>query len=256
MLAYTEAVSQFQIFTSAEIASLRRAGKILAECLRHIASNVVPGIKTIELDRLAEKFIRSHDGARPAFKGYRNYPSTLCTSVNEECVHGLPGERVLKAGDIVALDSGVIVDHLYTDACITVGVGTIEPAVQNFLKVTEETLKQACVRIAPGVCVGDLSSLIQKNVEVHGYHCVQALTGHGLGKTLHQFPDIPNVGQKGTGPVLPAWTLIAIEPITSMGEGQIREADDGWTILTRDGSLSAHFEHTVLTTENGHEIIA
>lgn len=249
-------MSQFQIFTPAEIASLRKAGKILAECLRHVGSKVTPGITTMELDRIAEDFILSHDGARPAFNGYRNYPFTLCTSVNDECVHGLPSERVLKEGDIIALDGGVIVDDLYTDACISVGVGRIDPTIQKFLKVTEETLEQACAMIAPGAHIGDLSSLIQNNIEAHGYSCVQALTGHGLGKTLHQFPDIPNVGQKGTGPVLPAWTLVAIEPITSMGEGQIREADDGWTISTRDGSLSAHFEHTVLTTENGHEIIA
>jgi len=249
-------VSQFQIFSQAEIESLRKAGKILAACLKHCAAAVKPGMTTKELDKIAEEFIVSHNGARPAFKGYRNYRYTLCTSVNDECVHGLPSIRALKDGDIIAIDSGVIVDDLYTDACVSVGVGKIDAKTQQFLDVTKQTLEMACDLVAPGVHIGDLSACIQKNVEMHGYSCVRSLTGHGLGKTLHQFPDIPNTGEKGTGPVLPVGTLIAIEPITAMGKGGIRDGNDGWTILTADGSFSAHFEHTVLVTSEGREIIA
>ncbi|MDO8648620.1 MAG: type I methionyl aminopeptidase [Candidatus Peregrinibacteria bacterium] len=249
-------MSSFQIFTSAELASLRQAGKILAACLEEVASRVTPGITTGELDQIAEDFIRSHDGASPAFKGYQNYPSTLCTSVNEQCVHGLPGPRVLDEGDIVSLDCGVLVDGLYTDACITVGVGVITTEHQLFLDVTADALAKACAIVKPGTRIGDISSVIQKTVEAAGYKPVRGLTGHGLGYTLHQFPDVPNAGKAGTGPALPVGTIIAIEPITSMGGPDIADAEDGWTIQTKDGSLSAHFEHTVLVTENGQEILA
>ena len=163
---------------------------------------------------------------------------------------------MLNEGDIVSLDCGVIYEDLYTDACITVPVGKISVEFQKFLTVTEEALNKACAIVRKGTHVGDISALIQKTVEGGGYSCVSALTGHGLGSTLHQFPDIPNVGEAGTGPVLPAHTLIAIEPITAMGEGRIKEENDGWTIATADGSLSVHFEHTVLVTEEGCEIIA
>lgn len=211
---------------------------------------------TKALDRIAEEFIRSHDGATPAFKGYNNYPATLCTSVNEECVHGVPGPRKLVERDIVSLDCGVIFGKLYTDACITVAVEPVPSDVQEFLRVTEEALKRACVIVKRGTRIGDISSTIQDHVEGHGYSCVNGLTGHGLGTTLHQFPDIPNTGDAGTGPVLPVDTIIAIEPITSMGKPHIREEADGWTIVTKDGSRSAHFEHTILVKAQGYEILA
>ena len=249
-------MSGFQIFTPAEIDSVRRAGKVLSACLRHCAGAVRPGMTTGELDAIAEAFILSHDGATPAFKGYRNYPATLCTSVNDECVHGLPGNRVLRDGDIIGIDCGVLVDGLYTDACVTAGVGTVAPETQKFLDVSKAALDKAVSIVRPNLFVGDISAVIQEHVEGNGYTCVNGLTGHGLGKTLHQFPDIPNRGEKGSGPRLPAWTVIAIEPITSMGRPEIKDASDGWTIATKDGSLSAHFEHTVLVTVNGHEILA
>ncbi len=249
-------MSTFQLFSPAQIESLRRAGKILRECLDMTAAAVRPGITTGELDRLAEEFILSHKGAKPGFKGYHGYPATLCTSVNDECVHGIPGSRVLKDGDIIALDGGVIVDGLNTDACISVGVGPISDELKKFLSVSNEALEIACALVRPGTRIGDISHAIQKHVERHGYSCVRGLTGHGLGTDLHQFPDIPNTGKAGTGPVLPPHTLIAIEPITSMGADGIRDSDDGWTILTKDGSRSAHFEHTVLLTEEGSEILA
>ncbi len=249
-------MSQFQIFTQNEVAILRRAGKILADCLQLTAKKVKPGVTTAALDTFAEAFIRSHESATPAFKGYRSYPATLCTSVNEECVHGLPGPRVLKEGDSISLDCGVLISGLYTDACITVGVGKIAPEVARFLRTTEETLEAACAIVKPGTRVGDVSRLIQERIEGAGYACVNGLTGHGLGKTLHQFPDIPNVGKHGTGPTFPAWTMVAIEPITTMGDPRITDRDDGWTIAMADGSHAAHFEHTILLTDGGHEILA
>lgn len=231
-------------------------GKVLRECLIETAGHVKPGITTGELDAVAEEFIRSHKGATPAFKGYHNFPATICASVNDQCVHGIPGSRVLNDGDIIAIDCGVVYGKLYTDACVSVAVGSVSQDVQDFLTASEAALEAACRIVAAGVSVGDISSTIQKYVEGHGYSCVNGLTGHGLGTDLHQFPDIPNVGKAGTGPKLPTNTIIAIEPITSMGKPNIREEGDGWTIATDDGSLSAHFEHTVLVTKDGCEILA
>ena len=246
----------FQIFTKAEIELLRIGGRILRECLQHTALKVRPGITTAELDTIAEEFIFSHNGARPAFKGYHGFPATLCTSVNEQCVHGIPGKRSLQEGDIVKLDGGVIYGDLYTDSCISVPVGAVSEDVLQFLRVSEQALEDACAIIKPGTRVGDISATVQSLLEKHGYTPVNGLTGHGLGRTLHQFPDVPNSGEAGKGPKLPTYTMIAIEPITSMGKPSIVESDDGWTISTADGSLSAHFEHSVLVTPDGHEIIA
>ncbi len=249
-------MSPFQLFTADEIASLRKGGKILRDCLQETAKHVRPGITTRELDAIAEEFVLSHAGARPAFKGYRGFPATLCTSINEEAVHAIPSDRVLEDGDIVSLDGGVIFDDLYTDACLTVPVGTISSETQAFLAATEEALRLVVKMLHAGVRVGDISHTVQSFIEGKGYKCLRALTGHGLGKTLHQFPDVPNVGKAGTGAIIPAGTILAIEPITSMGSDEIREADDGWTLSTRDGALAAHFEHTLLINEAGCEILA
>lgn len=249
-------MGKFQIFTAKEQDSLRRAGKILAECLEYTGSLVTPGITTKELDRAAEEFIRKHEGASPAFQGYHGYPATLCTSVNEECVHGLPGGRVLEEGDVIAVDCGVMIDNLYTDACRTFAVGKISTEAQHLLDVTEMALKKAVNVTKAGERVGTISAAVQEYVEGEGLTIVSALTGHGLGKTLHQFPDVPNYGEKNTGPVLPVGTMIAVEPIVCVGKDGIRETGDHWTINTKDGSLSAHFEHTLLITEGGCEIIA
>lgn len=244
-----------QVFTSAQQASFRTAGTILGAVLRHVSAAAVPGVSTLSLDHLAEEFIREH-GGKPAFKGYSGYNHTLCTSVNDECVHGIPSNRKLKEGDIVSLDCGVIVDGLYTDACVTVGIGSISDTDRHLLTVTKEALEAALHVMKGGVKVGDISATIQEFVERGGCHCIPVLTGHGLGTTLHQFPDIPNVGRKGTGAVLPAGTVIAVEPIVSLGTTQVVEAGDGWTIKTKDGSSCAHFEHTILLTEDGCEVIA
>lgn len=246
----------FQIFSAEEIQHLRRGGQILRDCLKEAALQVRPGITTLELDTFAEAFIRKHPGARPAFKGFHGFPGTLCTSVNEQCVHGLPGPRVLNEGDIIALDCGVIYGELYTDACVTVPVGNIDPKVKKFLDASSESLEQVVKILKPGIRIGDISASIEKYLHSRGYTAMRGLTGHGLGTTLHQFPDIPNQGKAGTGPVLPEGTIIAIEPITSMGTDQIQDVGDGWTIATADGSLSAHFEHTILITANGYEVLA
>ncbi len=249
-------MSAFQVLTQAQIAHMREAGAILRACLEHVSTAVRPGMTTAEVDHLAEAFIVSHTGATPAFKGYHGFPATLCTSVNDQCVHAIPGRRVLEDGDIVSLDCGVIVGGMYTDACVTVPVGTVKPEVKLFLERSKQALEEAVAFIKPGTRVGDISAAIQAAVERHGYSCVNGLTGHGLGTTLHQFPDIPNTGRKGTGPALPKHVVIAVEPITAMGRSEIRDGDDGWTISTADGSVSAHFEHTILVTPDGHEILA
>jgi methionyl aminopeptidase len=235
---------------------MRKAGDILHRCLEHVATLVKPGITTAELNEHAEEFISSHEDAVPAFKGYHGYPSALCTSVNEECVHGLPGARILEEGDIISIDCGVIMNELYTDACITVPVGSISPKAKKLMDITKKALTSAIKILKEGVHVGDISSMVEKTVRKEGFAPIRILTGHGLGHSLHQAPDIPNWGKKGTGPTIPANTVIAIEPIISAGSDDITESKDGWTLVTADGALAAHFEHTILITEKGSEILA
>lgn len=245
----------FQIFTDAEIESFRKGGKILRGCLDMLTPLAVEGVTTKHLDTLAEEYIRDH-GGEPAFMGFNGYPATLCISVNEECVHGIPGKRVLKDGDIVSLDGGVRFDELITDACVTVGVGDISDDAQHLLDTTKGALDHAVGILRAGIRVGDLSSAIQKYVEKNKCTVLRPLTGHGLGKGLHQYPDIPNHGRAGTGPVFPARTVIAVEPIVALGGTDVREQPDRWTLITNDGSLAAHFEHTLLLLDDGCEVIA
>lgn len=249
--------NQFQIFTETEIKSIRKGGKILRDCLDYVRGLVRPGITTLSLDRAAEEFIRKRGGV-PAFKGYYGFPATLCTSVNDEVVHGIPSAgRILNEGDIISIDCGVQFDGLFTDACLSVGVGSVSPKIRKFLNdlsvVLEEIVQD---RVRAGVRVGDISFGIERRIKKHGYSPVPTLTGHGLGSKLHQFPDVPNVGQKDTGPVLPVGTMIAIEPIATMGRPEVYTATDKWTVLTSDCSLAGHFEHSVLITDQGAEIIA
>ncbi|MFH1670471.1 MAG: type I methionyl aminopeptidase [Patescibacteria group bacterium] len=248
-------MSQFQIFSDQEIESLRKGGKILRACLNLVESMVAVGMTTKELDDAAEKFILS-EGGKPGFKGYRHFPNTLCTSINEECVHGIPSGRALKEGDIISVDCGVIFDGLYTDACFTASVGKISEEAAKLLKVTLQCLKNVVALVKKGVKVGDISATVQQTAEAAGFHPVRSLTGHGLGKTLHQFPDIHNVGEAGTGAILPANTLIAVEPIISTGSDMVVTGEDGWTLSTKDSALCAHFEHTLLVREEGCEVIA
>ena len=245
---------RFQQFSPQEIAQLRKGGRILHDALAHVAAMVQPGVATRVLDAMAEAFIRDH-GAEPGFKGYRGYPATLCTSVNDVCVHGIPGEEILREGDIVGLDCGVKFGGLYTDACVTVPVGRIAPEAARLLSATEEALEEGLRRVRAGAHTGDVSSAIHGVLLREGFDAIRALTGHGLGTDLHQFPDMPNFGEPGTGPIFPALTIVAIEPISTAGSTDIRQDEDGWTLRTMDGSLSAHFEHTVLVTERGCEIL-
>jgi len=246
----------FQIFTSDQIASFRRGGEILRGCLDCVAGMAASGVSTRELDRRAEEYIRSHAGAVPGFKGYHGFPATLCTSVNEETVHGIPGDRRLREGDIISLDCGVLYDGLYTDACVTVAVGAVSPLARGLLVVTEKALRNALGVLRAGARVGDVSAAVERTVRAEGFAPVRALTGHGLGTDLHQFPDIPNFGKAGTGAAFPAHTVVAIEPIISAGSDAIEETGDGWTIRVKDRALTAHFEHTVLVTAEGCEILA
>lgn len=243
------------VFTADEIASFRTGGTILRDCLAMVRSHAVAGISTLELDRLCETYIRDHGGV-PAFKGYEGFPSSLCTSINEECVHGMPGSRVLKDGDIINLDSGVIYDGLYTDAGLMAMVGNVSKDAQRVVEATEEALRRAIALVKGGVRVGDVSATIESTAREYGCNPVQGLVGHGLGRTLHCYPDIPNQGRAGAGPALPAGTVVAIEPIFTLGSGSMQFHADGWTIVSREGALCAQTEHSVLVTEHGSEVIA
>ncbi|MDO8469121.1 MAG: type I methionyl aminopeptidase [Candidatus Peribacter sp.] len=245
---------RFQIFNEKEIASLRKGGRILHDCLRHVSALVEPGVTTGFLDSMAEAFIRDHGGI-PGFKGYQGFPATLCTSVNDVCVHGIPGAQELKPGDMISIDCGVVLDGLNTDACVTVPVGVISPLAQRLMDTSRDALDQAITIVKAGIHVGDISSTVEKLARARGFAPIRALTGHGLGTTLHQYPDIPNVGTAKTGPVLPSMTLIAIEPIISAGSDAIVEGDDGWAIYAKDHALIAHFEHTLLVLQGGNEVL-
>jgi methionyl aminopeptidase len=244
-----------QLFNPQEIEALRHGGKILHNCLRETAKLVKPGVTTKALDEFAESFIKDHDGAWPGFKGYHGFPGTLCTSVNKQAVHAIPNKTVLQEGDIVGIDCGVKYQGLVTDSAITVPVGKIPKELQNLLAVTQDALDLAVAEIKAGVAVGTIGAIIEATVKHGKYNVLKELTGHGLGDDLLQFPTIFNYGKTGKGTKLPANTIVAIEPITTLGKNGIITDDDGWSVNTIDGSPSAHFEYTVLVLENGCEIL-
>jgi len=250
-------MASIPIKTSAQIEAMRLGGRVLRETLQTVAAAVRPGISTGELDQIAEQAILKHPGCTPGFKGYHGFPGSLCVSVNDEVVHGIPSrERILEDGDIVGLDGGVLYQGLYTDACLTVLVGEVKPEIRHFVKTTKEALNRAVKQVRSGGRIGDISAIIQKTLEDQGYSPVVTCTGHGVGVDLHEAPEILNAGQKGTGPVMKPGMTLAIEPISAIGKGDVFTRKDGWTIVTQDHSLSAHFEHTVLVNENGAEILA
>jgi methionyl aminopeptidase len=250
-------MGKITIKTLEEIEAMRYAGKILTATLDKLADSVKIGISTKELDDIAETFIRSHPGCTPGFKGYHGFPGSLCTSINEEVVHGIPSPvRILREGDIIGLDCGVFYKGLHTDACRTVIVGKVPHEIKQFVKVTKEALQKAVKQVRPGGHIGDISKVIQDTLERFDYDPVIECTGHGVGRDLHEAPEILNVGDRGTGPVMKPGMVLAIEPISAMESGEIKNSKDGWTLLTADGSLSAHFEYTVLVTEEGYEILA
>lgn len=245
------------IKTQEEIEFMRHAGRILTETLNMLEKEVRAGISTLELDEKAEAFIRSHEGATPGFKGYHGFTGSICVSINEEVVHGIPHkDRILEEGDIIGVDCGVYYKGFHTDACRTFFVGEVAPEVRHFVKTTKKALDNAVKVVKPGVRVGDISARIQKSLEDFDYAPVVDCTGHGVGRELHEPPEVLNAGVKGTGPELKAGMVLAIEPISTMGKGAVYTAEDGWTVLPEDGSFSAHFERTVLVTDSGHEVLA
>ena len=240
--------------TPDEIAVMAKASRVVAEALAVLKDAVKPGVTTDELDRLAESEIRAR-GAIPAFKGYRNYPKTLCASVNEQVVHGIPSKRVLKEGDIVGLDLGAIVGGFYGDSAVTVGVGRIDEKTAALVRVTEESLSLAIEQAQVGNRLSDISHAVQRHVEAAGYSVVTEFVGHGIGRQLHEEPQVPNYGKPGQGPRLQAGMVLAIEPMVNMGGTAVRVLDDRWTAVTVDGSLSAHFEHTIAIQPSGPAIV-
>ena len=232
---------------------MREAGKIVALILETLVGAIREGTETRELDAICVKELKKYR-AKASFKGYRGYPAHLCVSVNDEIVHGIPGNRVLEEGDIVSLDFGVIYNGLQGDSAVTVGVGKISPESKKLLEVTRESLQAGIDAARHNARLGDISFAVQKYVEYRGFSVVREYTGHGIGYEMHEDPQIPNFGEPGQGPVIRKGMTLAIEPMVNIGGWQTRVGDDGWTVYTADGSLSAHFEHTIVITEGEAEI--
>jgi len=247
------------IKTKKEIDYIRESCRIVAETLKLVANNVQPGVTTIELDRIAEEYIFSNN-AKAAFKGYSqagsyDYPASICVSIDDEVVHGIPGERVLKEGEIVSIDVGVLKNGYFGDAALSVAVGKISSDKEKLLEVTEKSLYEGIKEAKVNNRVHDISFAVQNYVEANGFSVVKDLCGHGVGKYLHEEPAVPNYGVRGTGPKLKKGMTIAIEPMVNTGTYKVKTAKDGWTVLTQDGLPSAHFEHTILVSNGSPEIL-
>ncbi len=234
---------------------MEKANRYVAEILAEIKERIRPGMETRELDVIAEEGCRRRQ-VKPAFKGYRNFPACICVSVNEEVVHGIPGHRRLKEGDLVSLDFGVQCDGFFGDAAITVAVGEVSSQARRLMRATEESLYAAINQVKAGERLSNLSHATQKVVEDYGFAVIRQFVGHGIGRSLHEDPQLPNFGPPGRGPIMQVGLTLAIEPMTSAGSWQVRILKDGWTAVTKDGSLSAHFEHTVALTEKGVLILS
>lgn len=241
--------------TAEELDLMRQSGAILAECLAEVLSQVEPGISTNDLDRFFMKAINKIDGVEPLFLGYHNYPKAICTSVNDEVVHGIPTDRILQDGDIIGIDCGVKYQGYCADMARTVVVGEVLPETQKLLSITEEAKAIGIKQMQPGNTIGDVGSAIQEFVESKGYSVVRVLVGHGIGTEMHEDPALPNYGKAGTGVTLEPGMVLAIEPMVNIGGPEVEVLDDGWTVITTDGSLSAHFEDTVAITEQGPEVL-
>jgi methionyl aminopeptidase len=233
-----------------EIAKMRAANALVAEVLAELAAAVAPGVTTADLDVIAERLVRA-GGAEPAFKGYRGYPCTLCASINEQVVHGIPSNRPLVEGDIVSLDMGVKLNGFFGDSAVTVPVGKVSAEAETLLRVTQEALEKGILQVRLGGRISDIGHAIQRHVEQHGFSVVREFVGHGIGAALHEEPQIANYGEPGRGPRLAEGMVLAIEPMVNVGRPAVKVLGDGWTAVTRDGSLSAHFEHTVAVTGEG-----
>ena len=237
-----------------DLRMMRQAGKILARIARELFEFTKAGVSTEEINRLAERLFKKNN-VQSAFKDYKGFPANICTSINEEIVHGIPGDRKLKEGDIIGLDMGINYKGYFSDAAITLGIGKISPQAQKLLEVTKSSLSEGIKQAKAGNRLYDISSAIQTMVEKNGFSIVREFVGHGIGAKLHEEPEIPNFGNPGQGPVLANGMVLAIEPMVNVGIWQSRILDNNWTAVTKDGLLSAHFEHTVAITENGPEIL-
>ena len=240
--------------TPAEIEQMATAGEILVKTMDLLAGKVRPGVTTGELDQAAERFIRSQ-GATPAFKGYRGFPGSICASPNEMVVHGIPGRFKLKRGDVLSVDIGVVKDGWVADAARTFPVGDVSPVAAKLLDVTEGALLKAVEQVRPGNRLGDVSHAVQEHVESQGFSIVRSLVGHGIGRDMHEEPQIPNYGQAGRGTLLEEGMVLAVEPMVTAGRHAVRMGDDGWAIYSQDGSLAAHFEFTIAITGEGPRIL-
>ena len=241
--------------SSKEIEKMRRAGQVVREVLELVRSKVRPGATTFDLEKAAEERL-SELGVKAAFKGYHGFPCVLCTSVNSEVVHGIPSpKRVLREGDIVSVDFGVVVDGYYGDAAITVPVGRIDEKAARLLKATEASLRAGIAAVKPGATLGDVGAAVQKVVEGEGFSVVRDFVGHGIGARMHEDPQVPNFGEAGQGMRLKTGMVIAIEPMVNVGRPDVRVLDDGWTAVASDGSMSAHFEYTVVVTADGARVL-
>ncbi|HZQ50400.1 MAG TPA: type I methionyl aminopeptidase [Candidatus Dormibacteraeota bacterium] len=240
--------------TKHEIELMARAGRLLASVLPPLAEACEPGVKTIELDEIADRLIRA-GGAVPGFLGYNGFPKSMCVSINDEAVHGIPGNRKIKNGDLVSLDLGLVLEGFWADVGITVGVGDITPEAQRLIDVTRTALDLGIAKAQPGGWLGDISSAIQAYVESQGFSVIRQFVGHGIGRNMHEDPQVPNFGRPGTPPRLKPGMTLAIEPMVNAGSYEVYMKPDNWTICTADGSLSAYFEHTVAITESGPVVL-
>jgi len=241
--------------TAAELEKMRAAGRLVGQVLTALAAQVAPGVTTADLDAIAEGLIVDA-GAIPAFKGYHGYPATICASVNDEVIHGIPsGKRVLEAGDVVSIDVGASLGGYYGDSAMTLAVGLVSEEAARLLRVTDESLYKAIDTVKPGGRVSDIGHAVQKHVESHGFSVVREFVGHGIGQAMHEDPQVPNYGEPGRGPRLAEGMVLAIEPMVNAGKPAVKVLSDGWTAVTRDRSLSAHFEHTVAVTADGPWIL-
>ena len=242
------------IKSAAELDCMRRAGEVVRRVKKKLREEIRPGVTTAELDRLAERGIRAQ-GAVPSFKGLYGFPATICASLNDEVVHGIPSGRVIRDGDIVSIDVGAIVDGFHADSAFTVAAGRVGKRVQALIDDTEESLQRGIAQVRAGARVGDVSAAVQRYAEARGYGVVRQYVGHGIGRALHEDPPIPNHGPPGKGALLRKGMTIAIEPMLNLGSWETEVLDDDWTVVTADGELSAHFEHTVAITGDGAEVL-
>jgi methionyl aminopeptidase len=244
-----------EIKSPAELATMRRAGAVVGDILVHLSKTIVPGMSTGDIDQIAREELKKR-GAKPAFLNYHGFPAVICLSINHEVVHGIPSpKRVLKDGDIIGVDFGCVIDRFYGDSAVTIPVGTVSSEAADLIRVTRESLEKGIAAVKAGARIGDIGAAVSAHAEAAGYGVVREFVGHGIGRALHEEPPIPNYGKAGTGPRLKAGMTIAIEPMINLGGPAVETLADGWTAVTKDRKLSAHFEHTVAVTETGAEIL-